>query len=98
MDFTKQLPRFLLVIILSLDGILTGVIFSNFALSFETNGMGWDKMSNFLGYAVLGFLGGLLLGVILAVSLNKKQLKGIFQVAAALIIFLLVYVITTNFL
>ena len=98
MDFSKQLPRFLLVIILSMDGILAGLIFSNFALNFNTNGMGWDKISNFLGYAFLGFLGGLLIGVVLAVSLNKKQLKGIFRIAAVLILFLLVYVISTNFI
>ena len=92
MDFSKQLPRFLLVVIMCMDGILMGVIYSNFALNFEPTGMGWDKLSNFLGYVFIGFLGGLLVGVLTALTLNRSQLRSIFSVSLGFIVIMLIVI------
>ena len=92
MDFSKQLPRFLLVIIMCMNGILMGVLYSNFALNFEPTGMGWDKLSNFLGYVFLGFLGGLIIGVITALTLNRSQLRSIFSLSLGSIVVMLIVI------
>lgn len=90
MDFSKQLPRFLLVMIMCMDGILLGIIFSNFALNFEPTGMGWDRLSNFIGYVFIGFLGGLIVGIITALTLNTAQLRGIFSLSLGFIVVMLI--------
>lgn len=92
MDFSKQLPRFLLVIIMCMDGILMGVIYSNFALNFEPTGMGWDKLSNFMGYVFVGFLGGLFIGIITALTLNRSQLRSIFSLSLGFIVVMLIVI------
>ena len=92
MDFSKQLPRFLLVMIMCMNGILMGVLYSNFALNFEPTGMGWDKLSNFLGYVFIGFLGGLIIGVITALTLNRSQLRSIFSLSLGSIVVMLIVI------
>ena len=92
MDFSKQLPRFLLVIIMCMDGILLGVIFSNFSLNFDPTGIGWDRLSNFLGYVFIGFLGGLIVGIITALTLNRAQLRSIFSLSLGFIVVMLIVI------
>lgn len=92
MDFTKQLPRFLLVIIMSMGGMLFGIIFSHFSIQFEPNGMGWDKLSNFLGYIFVGFLGGLFVGIVTALTMNSMMLKHIFMASIALVLAMVVLI------
>lgn len=75
-----------------MDGILMGVIYSNFALNFEPTGMGWDKLSNFLGYVFIGFLGGLTIGVITALTLNRSQLRSIFSLSLGFIVIMLIVI------
>ncbi len=75
-----------------MDGILMGIIFSNFALNFDPTGIGWDKLSNFLGYVFIGFLGGLIIGVITAITLNSVQLRNIFNLSLGFIILMLIVI------
>ena len=75
-----------------MDGILMGIIFSNFALNFDPTGIGWDKLSNFLGYIFIGFLGGLIIGIITAATLNSVQLRSIFNLSLGFIIVMLIVI------
>ncbi|MDN5211319.1 hypothetical protein QQ020_04630 [Fulvivirgaceae bacterium BMA12] len=75
-----------------MDGILMGIIFSNFALNFNPTGIGWDKLSNFLGYVFIGFLGGLIVGVITAITLSSTQLRNIFNLSLGFIILMLIVI------
>ncbi len=72
-----------------MDGILMGLIFSNFTFGFTTGDIGWDKISTMLGYIFVGFIGGLFIGVITAITLNRSQLKAIFNVSVGFIILML---------
>ncbi len=72
-----------------MDGILMGLIFSNFTMALSAEDIGWDKMSTMLGYVFVGFIGGLFIGVITAFTLNRSQLKAIFNVSVAFIVLML---------
>lgn len=74
-----------------MDGILMGLIFSNFALNFSPDDIGWDRLSNMLGYVFVGFFGGLIVGVITAITLNRSQLRSIFNVSLGFIFLMLVF-------